>query len=119
MGKKKKSYIYDDDKEEIEELMLRFYPDYMSAIYNGIYRLPEHTEHSLRNIFSTAAVKNYFYETLPSLANPLGIGQKAVPIACKVQNLLIGDFLNYLALKHSVYLSTWNENEKKKPKSKP
>ena len=110
---------YDDDKEEIEELMLRFYPDYMSAIYNGIYRLPEHTEHSLRNIFSTAAVKNYFYETLPSLANPLGIGQKAVPIACKVQNLLIGDFLNYLALKHSVYLSTWNENEKKKPKSKP
>ena len=105
---------YDDDQEEIEELMLRFYPDYMSAIYNGIYRLPEHTEHSLRNIFSTTAVKNYFYETLPSLANPLGIGQKAVPIACKVQNLLIGDFLNYLALKHSVYLSTWNENEKKK-----
>lgn len=105
---------YDDDQEEIEELMLRFYPDYMSAIYNGIYRLPEHTEHSLRNIFSTAAVKNYFYETLPSLANPLGIGQKAVPIACKVQNLLIGDFLNYLALKHSIYLSTWDEHEKKK-----
>ena len=104
---------YDDDQEEIEELMLRFYPDYMSAIYNGIYRLPEHTEHSLRNIFSTAAVKNYFYETLPSLANPLGIGQKAVPIACKVQNLLIGDFLNYLALKHSIYLSTWDEHEKK------
>ena len=105
---------YDDDQEEIEELMLRFYPDYMSAIYNGIYRLPEHTEHSLRNIFSMAAVKNYFYETLPSLANPLGIGQKAVPIACKVQNLLIGDFLNYLALKHSIYLSTWDEHEKKK-----
>ena len=105
---------YDDDQEEIEELMLRFYPDYMSAIYNGIYHLPEHTEHSLRNIFSTAAVKNYFYETLPSLANPLGIGQKAVPIACKVQNLLIGDFLNYLALKHSIYLSTWDEHEKKK-----
>ena len=110
---------YDDDQEEIEELMLRFYPDYMSAIYNGIYRLPEHTEHSLRNIFSTAAVKNYFYETLPSLANPLGIGQKAVPIACKVQNLLIGDFLNYLALKHSIYLSTWDEHEKKKRRSKP
>ena len=98
---------YDDDQEEIEELMLRFYPDYMSA------------EHSLRNIFSTAAVKNYFYETLPSLANPLGIGQKAVPIACKVQNLLIGDFLNYLALKHSIYLSTLDEHEKKKHKSKP
>ena len=105
---------YDEDQEEIEELMLRFYPDYISAIYNGIYRLPEHTEHSLRNIFSMAAVKNYFYETLPSLANPLGIGQKAVPIACKVQNLLIGDFLNYLALKHSIYLSTWDEHEKKK-----
>ena len=110
---------YDDDREEIEELMLRFYPDYMSAIHDGHYRLPEHTEHSLRNIFSTAAIKNYFYECLPSLANPLGIGQKAIPIACKVQNLLIGDFLNYLALKHSIFLSTLSEHEKKKPLSKP
>ena len=110
---------YDDDREELEELMLRFYPDYMSAIHDGHYRLPEHTEHSLRNIFSTAAIKNYFYECLPSLANPLGIGQKAIPIACKVQNLLIGDFLNYLALKHSIFLSTLSEHEKKKPVSKP
>ena len=109
---------YDDTREEIEELMLRFYPDYMAAIHSGQYRLPEHTEHSLRNIFSTAAIKNYFYETLPSLDNPLGVGQKAVPIACKVQNLLVGDFLNYLALTHGIFLSSMSGHEKKKHWSK-
>ena len=40
------------------------------------------------------------------LANPLGLGHKAMPLACKVQNLLIADFLHYLALRHDVYLST-------------
>ena len=32
-----------------------------------------------------------------------------VPLACKVQNLLIADFLNYLALRHGIYLSTLSE----------
>ena len=64
--------MYDDDREEIEELMLRFYPEYLLEVGNGGYRVPEHTEQSLRNIFSQSAVKNYFYEMIPSLANPLG-----------------------------------------------
>ncbi|MEG2434082.1 MAG: M23 family peptidase, partial [Acinetobacter sp.] len=73
----------------------------------------------LRNIFSISAAKNYFFETMPSMANPLGIGQRAMPLVCKVQNLLIADFLNYLALRHNVYLSTMSELLKKKPSITP
>ena len=111
--------MYDDDREEIEELMLRFYPEYLLEVGNGGYRVPEHTEQSLRNIFSQSAVKNYFYEMIPSLANPLGIGDRSMPIAAKVQNLLISDFLNYLALRHEIFLSTLSENDKKKRPTKP
>ena len=42
-----------------------------------------------------------------------------MPIAAKVQNLLIGDFLNYLALRHEIFLSTLSENDKKKRQTKP
>ena len=48
------------------------------------------------------------------MANPLGLGQKALPLVCKVQNLLIADFLNYLALRHEVYLSTMGGGNLKK-----
>jgi hypothetical protein len=68
----------------------------------------------LRNIFSLSAIKNYFFELLPSYSNPMGLGQRAMPIAAKVQNLLIGDFLNYLALRQQIFLSTLSESDKKK-----
>lgn len=105
---------YDDEREEIEELMLRFYPDYLSEIGSGAYRMAERTEQSLRNIFSLSALRHYFYETIPSLANPLGIGTRAMPIAAKVQSLLVGDFLDYLALRHGVFLSGLGDSGKKK-----
>ena len=57
--------------------------------------------------------------TMPSMANPLGIGNRCMPLATKVQNLLIADFLNYLAMRHQVYLSTMDEVLKKNSKSKP
>lgn len=104
---------YDRDKEEIEELMIRFLPTYMEDLFRGAYSVPEYTEQSLRNIFSIGASKNYFFETMPSMGNPLGIGNRSLPLACKVQNLLIADFLNYLALRHNVYLSTMSEELKK------
>lgn len=104
---------YDRDKEEIEELMLRFLPVYMEDLFRGEYIVPEYTEQSLRNVFTVGAAKNYFFESMPSMANPLGIGSRALPLACKVQNLLIADFLNYLALRHNVYLSTMSEEVKK------
>ena len=104
---------YDKDKEEIEELMLRFLPVYMKDLFHGDYIVPEYTVQSLRNVFSVGAIKNYFYETMPSMANPLGIGSRALPLANKVQNLLIADFLNYLALRHNVYISSMSEEVKK------
>ena len=111
--------MYDKDQKEIENLMMRFFPDYMSDMSNGLYALPEHTEQSLRNIFALSASKNYFYETLPSMANPLGMGARSIPLAEKVQNLLIADFLNYLALRHHVFLSTMSALEKKKLRNVP
>ena len=88
-----------------------------NGMSQGIYALPEHTELALRNIFTMSAMKNYFYETLPSMANPLGMGARSIPIAERVQNLLIGDFLNYLALRHQIFLSSMSAIEKKKHKT--
>lgn len=105
---------YDAQKEEVEKLMLRYYPAYMEAIQNGAYTVGKHTEQSLRNVFTVSAVKNYFFETIPSLSNPLGISTKAAPVAAKVQNLLIADFMNFLALKHQVFLPGLTNDEKKK-----
>ena len=110
---------YDKDQKEIEDLMLRWFPDYMHDMASGVYALPEHTELALRNIFTMSAMKNYFYETLPSMANPLGMGRRSIPLAEKVQNLLIADFLNYLALRHQVFLSSMSVLEKKKLRTGP
>ncbi len=110
---------YDTDRQEIEALMLRFLPSYFEDLQQGAYCIPEHTEQSLRNIFSLGAGKHYFYETVPSMSNPLGIGMRSMPLAAKVQNLLIADFLNYLAMRHQVYLSTMDEVLKKNSGSKP
>ena len=109
---------FESDRAEIETLMLRFLPSYFEDLQHGAYCLPEHTEQSLRNIFSLGASKHYFYESMPSMANPLGIGRRSLPLAAKVQNLLIADFLNYLALRHQVYLSTMDEVLKKNSKNK-
>ena len=112
------STAFESDRAEIETLMLRFLPSYFEDLQHGAYSLPEHTEQSLRNIFSLGASKHYFYETMPSMANPLGMSRRCMPLAAKVQNLLIADFLNYLALRHQVYLSTMDEVLKKNSKSK-
>ena len=109
---------FDNDQNEIVELMLRFFPTYLNDISSGIYTLPQRTEQSLRNIFSIVSLRNYFYELIPSMENPMGLGQKSIPLAEKVQNLLIEDFLGYLALKHGTYLSTWSDDIKKKSMNK-
>jgi len=104
---------YDDNMEEIEDLMARFYPEYLMEVAGGLYSVPDKTEQSLRNIFSLSAARSYFYDAIPSMANPLGLTERSVPIAAKVQNLLIGDFLNYLALRHRIFLSAMDEAGKK------
>ena len=110
---------YDNDKDEIEKLMMRFFANYMNDLHEGLYSCPQRTEQSLRHLFSAAAMKDYFYESMPSMVNPLGIGRRSMPLVSKVQNLLIGDFLNYMAFRHQIFLSTMTSLEKKKLKSKP
>ena len=110
--------MYDKDQKEIEDLMMRWFPDYMQDLSAGIYALPEHTELALRNMFTMSAMKNYFFETIPSMANPLGMGTRSIPLAEKVQNLLIADFLNYMALRHQIFLSSMSQAVKKKPMTK-
>lgn len=104
---------YDKDREEIEKLMLNYYPAYMSELMEGSYKGGDHTLQSLRNLFSIGSLKHYFFESLPSLANPLGITQRSAPLVAKAQNLLIGDFLDYLALRHHLFLSSMSEAQKK------
>ena len=110
---------YDDNREEIESLMAQYYPDYLREIIQGGYQVPEQTEQSLRNVFSLSAIRNCFFETIPSMSNPLGVGERSIPMAVKVQNLIIRDFLNYLALRHQVFLSAMDELSKKKAMTKP
>lgn len=104
---------YDKDQEEIERLMLSYYPAYMQELLDGSYTGGEHTVQSLRNIFNVGNMKHYFFETLPSLANPMGITQRAAPLVAKAQNFLIGDFLNYLAIRHQLFLSSLTDSQKK------
>lgn len=104
---------YDADQEEILQMMLRWLPTYMNDIRQGVYAPPQRVEQSLRNIFAQSANRNYLFEAIPQISNPLGLSQRGAPLASKVQNLLIGDFLNYMALRHNVYLSTWSDDVKK------
>lgn len=110
---------YDKDQEEIERLMMNYYPAYMSELLEGSYSGGEHTVQSLRNLFNIGTMKHYFFDTLPSMANPMGITQRASSLVAKAQNLLIGDFLDYLAIRHHLYLSSMSDSQKKNLKPMP
>lgn len=110
---------YDKDQKEIEQLLLRYFPSYMNDLKDGSYTLTSRTEQSLRNIMTLASMKNYFFELIPSAENPMGLGRRSIPLAEKVQNLLIEDFLSYLALNFGVFVSTWPDELKKKHTSRP
>lgn len=105
---------YDADQEEILQMMQRWIASYFNDIRIGAYAPPARTENTLRNIFAQSAQKNYFFESMPTISNPLGLSGRGAPLAGKVQNVLIGDFLNYMALKHNVFLSSWTDEQKKK-----
>ena len=107
-------YDYDADQEEILQMMLRWWAVYMNDIRLGRYAPSARMEQSLRNVFAQSADRSYFFETIPNYGNPLGLSSRGAPLASKVQNLLIGDFLNYMALRHDTYLSTWDDDVKKK-----
>lgn len=104
---------YDDCKDEILLLMLRWFPSYMNELTNGSYQMAQKTETTLRNILTQAADHNYFYESMPTVGNPLGLSKRSAPLAGKVQDILLGDFLAYLASRHGVFPLSWSEQQKK------
>lgn len=105
---------YDKWQEEIQEMMMRLMPSYFNDLASGLYQPPVMMLQSLRNAFAQSADKNYFYEQIAGLGNPLGLSQRAAPLAGKVQNIMIEDFLNYAAMRHGAYVPSWDGDQKKK-----
>lgn len=104
---------YDNDAKEILMLMMRWLPNYFSELDKGSYAPSERMQSGLRNAFEQAADKNYLYEAMPSAANPLGLSGRSAPLVEKIETILIGDFLSYMALRHGRFLSTWSDAQKK------
>lgn len=105
---------YDKDREEIEALMQQWLPRYFADIAGGGYEPSERTQMMLRNLMEQAARRGYFYQDIPSLSNPVGLGSDGGDVAGQAQNELIRDFLGWLATRHNVFVSTWTDDEKKK-----
>ena len=55
-------------RQETQHQFLDFLPYYMEDLQRGAYVLPEHTEKSLRHIFTMGAMREYVYENMPSMA---------------------------------------------------
>ena len=104
---------YDEDKDEILMMMQRWLPVYLTDLYSGRYASPKRIEAMLRNSLEQAAQKDYFYEKIPDVGNPLGLSSKSLPLVEKFQNLLLEDFLIYMASRHQVYPPSWSDSEKK------
>ena len=113
LGKKDVHTKYDESKDEILMMMLRWFSSYMNDFRTGKYVPPSRFEGSLRNMFTQAAAKNYFFEKMPDVSNPLGLSERSAPLAEKMHNLLIEDFLGYMVSNHSMYPSNWDEQQKK------
>lgn len=105
---------YDGDREEIEQLMQQWMPRYFADIASGSWKPSRNTESTLRLLLEKAAERGYFYQDIPSLVNPLGLGTGGGDVAGRVQSVLIEDFLVYLATRHGVYLASWDDDKKKR-----
>lgn len=110
---------YDADQDELVDLLLRWYPTYLNDLRQNVYQPSARMEQSFRNIFAQAAEKRFFFEEIPTQGNPLGLSARGGVLAGKVQNMLIGDFLSYMANRHGIYLSSWGDEQKKNFRSSP
>ena len=63
--------------------------------------------------FQSGKRNNLFFDVMPSMLNPLGLGTRAIALIQLIQEILIGDFLSYMAMKHRTFLSSMGEDEKK------
>lgn len=104
---------YEQDQEHIIDMMMRYLPEYFQSLQQGSYRPVERTESSLRRLFEQAAERNYLFEHLPTMGNPLGLGPQSAPLVGQVQQLIISDFLAYMASRHREFVPTWSDEQKK------
>ena len=109
---------FDKDREELEKLLIRWFPQYMSDLAQGLYLPSPRTDAALRLALSQSAEKGYFFESTPTASNPLGLCPRCEPLVGKLQSILLEDFLVYLGYRHNTYLSTWGEDQKKKFKNR-
>lgn len=104
---------YDKDEKDIVPLLLKYLPEYISSLSQGSYIPSQRFDASLRNVFAQSADRNYFFEEVPTMGNPLGLGPRSAPMVSKIHSLLIGEFLAFMASRHNVYLPSWDEGQKK------
>ena len=105
---------YDKDSDSIEVLMTRYFPEYIDSLNNGSYKPSDEFNEKLRNLFVSTSSQNYFYEKMPTVANPLGLTERAAPVTSKATDLIITDFLHYVAVRHNVFPPGWSAEQKKK-----
>ena len=113
LGGKKVKTKYDKEQNEILLMMMRWLPSYMNELRTGSYAPPKRLKTMLRHIFSEAAERNFLFEKLPDMGNPLGLTDSSLPFAEKIQNLLIEDFLGYSWLRYNACPASWSETQKK------
>ena len=113
LGSRKPKTHYDKEQDEILMMMMRWLPAYMNELRLGSYTPSERMQTTLKHVISEAAERNYFFEKLPDMANPLGLTGRCLPVAEKIQNLLIEDFLSYAWLRHDACPASWAEAQKK------
>lgn len=104
---------FDTDEKEVTQMASKYFIPYFVDMFNKRYKVPEETTEALKEAFSKAREERLLFESIPSFANPLGLGGRASGLASMVIELLIGDFLRYLAMQHHLFLSSWGEAEKK------
>ena len=105
---------YDDYQEEIGQLMNQYFVQYWLDLCKGKWQPSEKVELLARSIMSHAAEGGCFYENIPSFFNPVGLGKASGALVGESQNLLIEDFLGYLAACHQVYVPSFSDEQKKK-----
>ena len=104
---------YDKDKTDMTKYLSQYFPYYFQALCTGSYSPSDQFQNSLRNTFAQAASKHYYFESIPSTSNPLGLSERSQPLVSKVLNLLLDDFVRYLGLQQGMFLPSWSEEQKK------
>lgn len=113
LGGKKVVFPYEHEKEDIIRMLYMYLPSYFSALQTGSYAPSERITDKLRNIYAMGAERNYYFESMPNLANPLGLGGRSYPLVEKIQKIFLDDFLNYMAIMKGMYPTSWDAEQKK------